>query len=263
MGDVADAEGDRIGVEGAIGEGQRLGIALRRCVMRSRERRARRTRPRATSSISGLMSQRTAVAFSPEARGEADGDVAGAAGDIEQPERRAAARRLDHGDEVVLPQPMQAAGHEIVHEVVAAGDGREDAVDEALALAFGHVAEAEARRWRTGVVVWLVAHGREHSQGVRDAPRRRLRHSRMSSGCSAPVGKIAGDGLGEHRRQQEAVAEGAVNEDAPAAVADDGARHVVGEGGAHAGCRSRGSGPRRSPGAARRRRRAARAPSGR
>ena len=71
--------------------------------------------------------------------------VAGAAGDVEQPKGAVAARRIELRDEVALPQPVQTARHQVVHQVVALGDRREHAVDEALALALGDVAEAEAR----------------------------------------------------------------------------------------------------------------------
>ena len=51
-------------------------------------------------------------------------DVAGAAGDVDQIEAARRLRRRQPGDEVVLPQPVQAARHQVVHQVVAAGDGR-------------------------------------------------------------------------------------------------------------------------------------------
>ena len=56
--------------------------------------------------------------------GEAEGDVAGAAGHVE--DRLALARRHP-ADERVLPQPVQAARHQVVHQVVARGDAGEDA----------------------------------------------------------------------------------------------------------------------------------------
>ena len=67
----------------------------------------------------------TAVALGPLSRGVAERDVAGAAGNVEQLERRFAARRIEHGDEVALPQPVQATRHQVVHQVVAPGDGRQ------------------------------------------------------------------------------------------------------------------------------------------
>src|SRR5690606_12504940 len=46
----------------------------------------------------------------------------------------------------ILPQPVQAARHQVVHEVVAIRDLMEHLVDEGLLLAAGDLAEAEARR---------------------------------------------------------------------------------------------------------------------
>ena len=60
------------------------------------------------------------------APGHAEGDVAGAAGHVED---ALAGARLHPGDEAVLPQPVHAARHQVVHQVVAARDGREDPAD--------------------------------------------------------------------------------------------------------------------------------------
>ena len=56
----------------------------------------------------------------------AEGDVAGAAGHVEDALARP---RLHAGDEAVLPQPVHAARHQVVHHVVAARDRAEDAAD--------------------------------------------------------------------------------------------------------------------------------------
>ena len=60
---------------------------------------------------------------------------------------------IEHGDEVALPQPVQAARHQVVHQVVALGDGGKDLIDEALALGLGDGAEAE----RCAVFPWAFA----------------------------------------------------------------------------------------------------------
>ena len=46
-------------------------------------------------------------------------------------------------DEAVLPQPVQAARHQVVHQVVAVGDPVEDVVDQRLLLAGAHLAVAK------------------------------------------------------------------------------------------------------------------------
>ena len=70
----------------------------------------------------------------------AHGDVAGAAGDVEDALLLAwgglgrgrevgADAWVQAADEVVFPQPVDAQGHEVVHGVVAAGDRGEDGGD--------------------------------------------------------------------------------------------------------------------------------------
>jgi hypothetical protein len=117
---VPDAERDRVGIERPIGEGQDLGVGLRpyetldatlagaahadlqhrRVDIRDRHRRA--------------------------ATRKAEGDVAGAAGHVEDVLARAG---LHPADEAVLPQAVHAARHGVVHQVVAAGDAGEHAAD--------------------------------------------------------------------------------------------------------------------------------------
>ena len=70
-------------------------------------------------------------------------DVAGAAGDVEQRERPFVARRIDGGDQRVLPGAVQAARHQVVHQVVAARDAAEHVVDQRLLVGERHGAVAE------------------------------------------------------------------------------------------------------------------------
>lgn len=71
----------------------------------------------------------------------AEGDVAGAAGDVEDVpalrrggagggrERTGVGAGVEGAHEVVFPETVDAEGHEVVHGVVGAGDGGEDAGD--------------------------------------------------------------------------------------------------------------------------------------
>ncbi len=68
----------------------------------------------------------------------------GAARDIEMAEQ-GLPRRLDHRDENILPHPVQAARHDIVHDVVALGHLVEHVVDEALLLVERDIGIAEMR----------------------------------------------------------------------------------------------------------------------
>ena len=47
---------------------------------------------------------------------------------------RLAGARLHAGDEAILPQPVKAARHQIVHHIIAARDGTEDFADAACLL---------------------------------------------------------------------------------------------------------------------------------
>ncbi len=75
---------------------------------------------------------------------EAGGDVAGAPGNVQEREGLMAFGGCEHGHELVFPQPVQAAGHQIVHQVVAAGDTGKHAIDEALLGLGRHRGKAKA-----------------------------------------------------------------------------------------------------------------------
>ena len=80
------------------------------------------------------MSRTVAKALPSRGLDDAEGDVAGAAGDVEH-RPAGASRRVEPGDHRVLPEPVQAARHQVVHQVVAAGDLVEHLVDERLLFA--------------------------------------------------------------------------------------------------------------------------------
>ena len=71
-------------------------------------------------------------------------DVAGAACDVDMRER-APQRRANLGDERVLPGPVQAERHQIVHHVIASGDLVEHVVHQGLLLFQRNGAAAEVR----------------------------------------------------------------------------------------------------------------------
>ncbi len=74
--------------------------------------------------------------------GDAKRHIAGAARNIEMM-KGARLRRLQQSDEPVLPRPMQKAGHQIVHHVIAIGNPVKHLIDMALLVVQGHLAEAE------------------------------------------------------------------------------------------------------------------------
>ena len=91
------------------------------------------------------MSQTVALKARARGLGGAKGDIAGAAGDVEQRERRLAARRIERVDHQVLPDPVQARRHQIVHQIVALRHAVKHVVHQRLLVAQGDVPEAEMR----------------------------------------------------------------------------------------------------------------------
>ena len=140
----------------------------------SSPRSAARARP--TSSMAWLMSATVTRVRVVAGVHHPEGDVAGAAGDVEQRERPVACLRRPDGfwrirrHQHVLPGAVQAGRHQVVHQVVAARDRMEHVVDQRLLVAKRHVAVAEmgvlghailrkrfaggtiARAWRGGYV---------------------------------------------------------------------------------------------------------------
>src|SRR3954468_449916 len=67
-------------------------------------------------------------------------DVTGAAGDIEE---ALAGARIEPGDHLGFPPAMDAAAHQIVHQIVARRDAVEDGAHERRLIALQHAAKAE------------------------------------------------------------------------------------------------------------------------
>ena len=127
VGDVPDAEHDRISVEASIGEAQLLGIF-------DLPAEAREAAP-----LGALLAHVKHVRIdvgdgdARAAPGDPECDVAGSTRHIEN---ILAGTRLQARDEAVLPQPVHPARHEVVHQIVAASDRAEDLTD-AMRLLFG------------------------------------------------------------------------------------------------------------------------------
>ena len=138
VGDVPQAEGDRIGVEGAIGERQMLRIA-------GRPGKALQ-QPAVDGAVAPDLEHRGIdVAYGDVgpfalAVQQAEGDVAGAARHIQELLARPRVHHVDHG---VLPEPVHAARHQVVHQVVARRHAGEDLAHQAGLFGSRHVAESE------------------------------------------------------------------------------------------------------------------------
>ena len=127
----------------AVGKSQRLGIAFheRHPVVEM----ARRGALAADLEHVGIDVADGGAKARARRLGGAERDVAGAAGDIEQRERRIGARRIERIDHDVFPDPVQARRHQVVHQVVAGRHAVEHVVHQRLFFAQGDVPEAEMR----------------------------------------------------------------------------------------------------------------------
>ena len=73
----------------------------------------------------------------------AEGDVAGAAGQIEQGKALVGTRRIDRRHQRILPGAVQAGRHQVVHQVIAAGHRMEHVIDQRLLVGKRHRLFAE------------------------------------------------------------------------------------------------------------------------
>ena len=83
---------------------------------------------------------RVAAALGVEAAHRPAGDVAGAAGNIEQD---LSGTRRKPGDELVLPPAMDKPAHQVIHQVVAARDAVEHRAHQRRLLVLPHPAKTE------------------------------------------------------------------------------------------------------------------------
>ena len=154
VGDVAQAEGHGHQVEAGIRERQLLGVALH--VFQAGHQAAVGHPVAADREHAGVdVAQHDAPVLA-NPRLEQGGDVAGASRQVQHPVARL---DLAGGHEIALPGPMDAQAHQVVHQVVLAGDRGEHLAHQLLLVRGRDVAEAEvggARfvgRWGFGGLV--------------------------------------------------------------------------------------------------------------
>ena len=136
VGHVPDSKGDRISIEAAVGEAQAFGIFL----LPAQPIDAaflRALHPDGQHVRIDVRDRHLRAAFR-----HSEGNVAGAPGHVQD---LLAGTRLHAGNETVLPAAMKAGGHQIVHQIVAAGDRAEDPAYSAglLVGAYQFVAEID------------------------------------------------------------------------------------------------------------------------
>src|SRR5262249_927131 len=127
---VADSECNGVAVEAAVREGKRLRIAFDEghTVVEMPGDRA------FASDVQHILvdiADGRVETFTGRV-GRAKSNVAGAAGHVEQGEGRATLGRVERIDHDVLPDPVQAHRHQIVHQVVSGCDAVKHVVDERL-----------------------------------------------------------------------------------------------------------------------------------
>ncbi len=151
MGDVADAEGDGIGVHAGIRERQGLGIAAHPFDVRFASLAGAHHAFGQHVGIDVADGDLSLAAAHARELRDAESDVAGAAGHIQHLPAGPRVQPFDHG---VLPQPVDARAHQIVHEVVFARDRGKDLAHQGFLLGFRHLAEAEGRGFGTSCSWW-------------------------------------------------------------------------------------------------------------
>jgi hypothetical protein len=140
-GNIADAESDCDAIESAIGIGQLFGIALLK-----RDDAVESTRCGAFAphlehiGVDVANGCANAVAARID---DAKGNITGAAGKIEHMEIPLAFGRIDRRHQRVFPRAVQAARHQVIHEVVATGDRMKHLVDAPLLVLEWHALIAE------------------------------------------------------------------------------------------------------------------------
>ena len=125
VGHVAQAEGDRQVVEGAVGERQRLGIDLQ--PLEAADATAIVHAPAAGFEHGPVDVGDEHLAAGLDPSPDEVRDIARAPGEIQH---RLAGPQAAAGHEVALPQPVDADRHQVVHQVVAIRHRREHAADQ-------------------------------------------------------------------------------------------------------------------------------------
>jgi hypothetical protein len=143
-----------VGVDRGVGQRQTLGIARHPDRARDDAAVQRAIAPRRQHLLIYVDDDDAR----PPAAQISHGDVAGPAADIE---KGVAGARAQPAHQLRLPQPMDAAAHQIVHEIVAGRHAVEDALHAAAMLLRRHLFVAEIPGF--AAVVSGAGHGRDHS----------------------------------------------------------------------------------------------------
>jgi len=141
-GHIADAESDRVAVIGAIFKGQRLGIAFDEADLPVEPPRAG---PILADAEHGCIDiNHVDLRLGAAGLDNAEGDIARPAGNIDMAERPLPGR-TEHGDKNVLPEPVQAHAHQVVHQVIARGHLVKDTIHPGLLVRQRNILEPEMR----------------------------------------------------------------------------------------------------------------------
>src|SRR5579875_3329791 len=138
--DIAQPEGDRVKIETAIGERQPLGVGDEPYDAREYAAVERAGAPNRQHSLADIADDGAAAAFRRQSRQCPQRDIAGAAGDVDEALARP---RPQGGHHLSLPQAMDAAAHQIVHQIVAERHAVEQRAHPRRLFRLGNAAEAE------------------------------------------------------------------------------------------------------------------------
>ncbi len=158
MGDIAQAKGDGESVERVVLERQGFTVATHQFQRAVTSIPAQIEGPFAAGFQHTLIDIAEGYACVRAPLENAPGDIASAAGNVDNFHARLRAEAVD---ELGLPQPVHARAHEIVHQVVAVGDGIENGAHARGFLPHRHVFIAKIGG-RAVLVCARVVHGCDH-----------------------------------------------------------------------------------------------------
>ncbi len=164
-GHVADTEGDGIGVHAARTQRQRLRIAHHPLDGAEMPIVPEAVAPRLDHGRARVADQDSAIAA--DAFENAARDVAGAAGGVQQGEARTGIEPVHH---LALPQAVDAAAHQVVHQIVAMGDATEEIADQVRLLVRGHASITEPSVFGSVLFAVRRTHGADHIPAFWGAP---------------------------------------------------------------------------------------------
>ena len=136
---IANAKGNRIGIEGFIRQTKAFRVAFHKG--EALQPALFGTFPAHAQHI-GINIEHSDIGLRPARLDHAKGHIAGAARDIEMT-KGLEARGLDHAHQHILPQAVQPAGHQVIHQIITVSHFVKHIIDHALLVVQRDIGKAE------------------------------------------------------------------------------------------------------------------------